>query len=170
MEMKTMLAALLLAAQVGLSSPCLAEASMDFVPARQVERFLRAVYCCDPEGIEALSTADVRISYPIFEQLLGTRVVEGQAAVRALRERFCSRWSDPQLTIHESITEGYGVVLIWSFSATATTGATDAPPEPTRWGGMSYFRLDPDGKVMLELGEESTPGPWVRLNGEAGRH
>lgn len=132
--------------------------------AQRAERFLRAVYCCEQSDLAVMSSDEVCISYPIFEEILGKSAIRGRAAVEAFSERFCSRWSDPVLNIHETVSEGNEVLLLWSFQATSTAG-TD--PESRKWGGMSYFRFDAEGRVTLELGEESTPGPWARLNADA---
>lgn len=67
--------------------------------------------------------------------------------------------TDQELTIHESISEGNNMVMIWSFKAIwAESG------QESRWGGITLIRFDDSGKVVLEVGEESRPGPAGRLN------
>lgn len=32
------------------------------------------------------------------------------------------------------------------------------------WGGITVFNFDESGKIIEEIGEESSPGPWARLH------
>lgn len=126
------------------------------------QRFFRAVYGCSGESLDSLASPDVRMSYPIFEERLGTSVLEGREAVKEFSSGFCQRWSDPEVAI-DKVVSGPGVVaLVWSYSAVS---AVDAGPAPTRsaWGGISVFELDAQGRVAAEYGEESTPGPTARM-------
>ena len=72
----------------------------------------------------------------------------------ALVDRFCQRWTDAQISIHDTVAEGDRVVFLWSFQA-RPVGAPDTDP-PSGWGGITLFRFDEAGKIVAEVGEEST--------------
>lgn len=128
------------------------------------ERFFNGVFGCDPALIEAVGAEEVVVSYPIFESLFGTSSIRGREAVLRFSAGFCSRWSRPVITIHEVLQDGDRVVLVWEFSATPSAAvSTPRSTVSESWGGISFFRFDADGRVIEELGEESTPGPVARL-------
>jgi len=128
------------------------------------EGFFRGVFACEPGGIERFAADTVILSYPIFETRFGTPSIRGRDGVRQFSSGFCQRWSDPVLTVYDAIQEGNRVVLVWGFEALSTQ-APETEPAGTRtgWGGISYFRFTDDGRVALEVGEESTPGPIARV-------
>jgi len=130
------------------------------------ERYLRSVYACAPPGVAALAAASVVVSYPIFDSLFGSPAIRGTKAVSDFSGGFCSRWSNPQLTIHDALQDGNRVVLVWEFQAMGPASAA-APVDagPRRWGGITYLRFDDRGHVVEEIGEESTPGPVERVGG-----
>ena len=151
---------------VGLAIACAGES----VPASgnrlAAEGFLKGVYACDKSGLDTLAAEDIVISYPVFESIFGTSAIRGRTNVAEFADRFCSRWSDPEITIHEVVEEGDRVVMVWEFAATGadedSAGAASGPVRQS-WGGISFLRFDTSGKVIEELGEESTPGPMARL-------
>jgi uncharacterized protein (TIGR02246 family) len=139
---------------------------------RQVERFMRGVYGCDPSVVDELAADSVVLSYPIFEQLYHTPALRGRQAVRRFAEGFCSRWKDGRFTFHESLADGDDVVLVWSFRARFVGPASPggpAPGEEQAWGGITLYRFDDSGKITAEIGEESTPGPMARIAGQRER-
>ncbi len=127
-------------------------------PEETVQRFFRAVYGCTGESLDSLAHADVRMSYPIFAERLGTPVLRGRTAVHEFSAGFCQRWSDPEVTIHEVIADPGRVVLVWSYSA-----IHEGDSARSSWGGISVFEMDDLGRVVAEYGEESTPGPFLRM-------
>jgi hypothetical protein len=133
------------------------------------ERYFRGVYGCNPSIIDELAATNIVVSYPIFEQILQTPAIRGRDAVKGFANRFCSRWSDAQISIDKAIAERDQVVLVWSFRARNIAplqpGQTPSGAEQS-WGGITLFRFGPDNKVVAELGEESAPGPFGRLASE----
>ncbi len=130
------------------------------------EAFFRGVYECDEAAIRAHGSADVSVSYPLFQEVLAQPAIRGIDEVVAFSARFCTRWLEPRITIHDSVVDSARVVLVWSFEARPGAPPTDSidPDAPTvSWGGISYFVLNEDGRVAMELGEESTPGPVARM-------
>ncbi|TFG72044.1 MAG: hypothetical protein E4H27_03395 [Anaerolineales bacterium] len=133
------------------------------------ERFFRGVYGCDPSVVDELAADSVVVSYPIFERLYNTSALRGRKAVRDFAERFCSRWSDAQFTFHEAVAERDRVVLLWSFSARFVSSETGQPNQPPvnqkqSWGGITLYRFNEVGKIVAEIGEESAPGPFERVD------
>jgi hypothetical protein len=130
------------------------------------ERFLRGVYGGDPTVVDDLAAEDVVSSYPVFERLFGTPCIRGRAALKEFATGFGQRWADGQITIHEAVAAGDSVVLVWEFRARRVAAASEEPP-PTdqvhHWGGITFFRFNASGKIVLELGEESAPGPVARV-------
>ncbi len=129
--------------------------------------FFNGIYGCDSTVVDRLASPDVIITYPIFEKLFNTRVLRGQQVVRRFAAGFCSRWAEPQITIHRAISEGENVVLVWSFRARNVGSALpDTPPSNKieSWGGITLFQFDENGKVLAEIGEESVPGPAARTD------
>ena len=131
------------------------------------ERFFRAVYSGDSETVSELAAENIVLSYPVIEQVYGTPALQGREALLVLVGRFGARWTDVRIRIHESIAEGDDVVLFWDYAARAATAAEDTPPAEREhaWGGITLYRFDEAGKIVLELGEESAPGPIARIAG-----
>ena len=126
------------------------------------QAFFRAVYGCTGEPLDSLAHPEVRMSYPIFAERLGTAVLEGREAVERFSAGFCQRWSNPEVTVHEALSDSGHVVLVWSYTA-IDAGAGAAGDREVSWGGISVFEVDESGLVVAEYGEESTPGPIARL-------
>ncbi len=133
----------------------------------RAERFFRGVYAGDPSIVNELASEEILISYPIFEKIFDKNALRGRDDVRSFATGFRSRWSDAQVSIHESLVDENKVVLIWSFQARRVDPAQPhkSPSELQSWGGISFFRFDNAGKIVEEIGEESEPGPFGRLHG-----
>ena len=130
------------------------------------ERLLRSVYGGQPSGIDELISDNIVSSYPIFEQIFKTKAIRGREAFKNFANHFSKKWKDPEITIHERIGENNKVVFIWSFSATMMNddgNGNTIPGESFSWGGFTYYEFDESNKINLEIGEESTPGPFSRL-------
>jgi ketosteroid isomerase-like protein len=130
------------------------------------ERYFQGIYQCDLSVIDELVDENVIVSYPIFETLINTPTNQGREAVKDFHSSFCKRWTDPQLTIHESIAEGDKVVLIWSFKARNKASLQRGDPDDKQiqsWGGITVLHFDESNKIVAEFGEESQPGPYGRL-------
>ena len=130
------------------------------------ERYFRGVYGGDPSVVNELAGEDIVSSYPIFEQLFGSPVVRGRAAMAAFAQRFGAKWIEPRITIHETVAEGDRVVLVWSFRARdrdAVGQAGSADGQAHSWGGITLLRFNGAGQIVEEIGEESAPGPIGRL-------
>ena len=129
------------------------------------EDFFTGVFGCEPELLAQTAAEDVAVSYPIFESLFGTPAIRGRDAVQDFSSGFCSRWLEPTITVHEALQDGNRVVLVWDFSATPQIADSVNSGGVAResWGGISFFRFDAEGRVIEEMGEESTPGPVARL-------
>ncbi len=132
------------------------------------ERFFRGIYGCEPSVVDDLAADSVVVSYPIFKQLYNIDAFRGREAVKDFATGFCSRWTNAQFTFHDAIAEGDNVVLLWSFSARFVGSGTSQPGQPPlnqeqSWGGITLYRFDSAGKIVAEIGEESTPGPIERL-------
>jgi hypothetical protein len=131
------------------------------------ERFFRGVYGCDLTVLDDLASDDFLVSYPIFESLLGKPTIVGREAVKEFTAAFCQRWAEPEVTIHEVLADGETVLLLWSYRArNVAEGLTGQPPtnREHRWGGITLYRFDGDGKIVAEVGEESDPGPAQRVS------
>lgn len=129
------------------------------------EAFFRGVFGGDPSVVDELSAEDVIVSYPIFAELFDIPAIRGRQQVREFSVGFAQRWADATITIHESLAEGDNVVLVWTFEA-RNVGLSPAGRPPTgqlhSWGGISLFRFDGFGRIVADIGEESTPGPFRR--------
>ena len=128
--------------------------------------FLEGLYAGDTSVVDRYAGDDIVISYPVFEQLFGTPTIEGREAVRNFSARFASRWVDGKVSIHETVTDGDTVVLVWGFSARDAASDGPAAEARTSWGGITVYRFDADDRIVLELGEESDPGPASRVAGK----
>jgi hypothetical protein len=147
---------------IGMSS---AADSPDELRAR-AERFFRGVYGGDSSVVDELAADKILISYPIFAKIFKKNVIRGRDEVKTFAAGFGSRWSGTKISIHESLVDGNKVVLIWTFGARRVGGEqpNNALSKPQSWGGISFFRFDNAGKIVEEIGEESEPGPFGRLN------
>jgi ketosteroid isomerase-like protein len=130
------------------------------------EQLFRSIYGGDPSSIDNLVSDDIVSSYPIFEQIFGTKAINGRKALKGFAEGFNERWDDAQVTIHEAIAENKSVVLVWSFSAKRMKTAQDSSVvagQQYSWGGITLFHFNDEGKIRAEIGEESSPGPFERI-------
>lgn len=144
--------------------------SLDVERRAQAERFFRGVYGCSPSVVAELGADNLVMSYPIFAELYNTAAFRGQEAVRGFAERFCRRWKEARFTFHESLADGRNVVLVWSFRARFVGSESPGGPVPGEeqgWGGITLYQFDDSGKIIAEIGEESTPGPMARVTGES---
>jgi hypothetical protein len=146
-----------------LMAACRAEPNAGSNLAPVAERFFRAVYECVDADLAELASPEVRMSYPIFAERLGTSVLEGLDAVEGFSRGFCQRWSNPTVVVHEAIATDRRAVLVWSFSATSQIAESEDEGRAS-WGGITVFHFDDEGRVIAEFGEESTPGPVIRMN------
>lgn len=123
------------------------------------ERFMRGVYDCEPSVVQELAADSVLISYPIFQEMFGTPAIRGRDDVEAFASRFCSQWKDAELTITDAVADSDRVVFVWSFEARDVESDQRAT-----WGGITLYRFNASGKIVAEIGEESSPGPVARLS------
>lgn len=123
----------------------------------RAQEYFRGVYGGEPEVVDTLAAKDVVSTYPIFKNLFKTPALQGQTAVKDFALGFSQRWDNAQIKFHEAIAEGSQVVLLWSFRARRVE-----TKEEHSWGGITYFRFDVSGRIVAEIGEESTPGPFER--------
>lgn len=114
--------------------------------------------------VDELASQDIVVSYPVFETLFGRATLRGRAALEGLVARFCEKWQSPHFEFHEAIVDGNRVVLVWSFGA-REAGAAPGVGDHS-WGGITLLRFDEGGKIAVEIGEESEPGPmaWLRMS------
>jgi hypothetical protein len=159
----------LIAAMVLLLGGCVKpNLNQSTVPVPTAQRFFSGIYACDPSVVDALADDSVRISYPIFSAIFGKPVLKGKSEVKAFATRFCSRWRNPVVRFDESFGSQDRVVLVWSFTAQSSGEGSDesvSADSVHSWGGISVIRFNSVGKIVEELGEESTPGPYGRLAG-----
>lgn len=151
---------------IGLFSACETSKNTNQEQKKLAEQLFRSVYGGDPSQIDSLVSNDVVSSYPIFEQLFGTKAIRGREALKNFAIGFGERWNDTKVTVHEAIAEDESVVLIWSFSAKRMTTEQDSSEVAVQeysWGGITLFRFNESDKIIAEIGEESTPGPIKRL-------
>jgi len=130
------------------------------------ERYFRGIYACDSTVVDELCADDIAVSYPVFEQLFNTSAIRGRDAVRHFASGFCSRWAEAKVTFHEAIAESNSVVLVWSFQG-RNIGSARPDVQPSgkveSWGGITLIRFNKAGKIEAEVGEESGPGPFERM-------
>lgn len=132
----------------------------------KAEQLFRSVYGGHPNQVDSLVTDNIISSYPIFEQIFAKRVIRGRESYKNFALGFAQRWKDAQITINETIAEDNDVVLVWSFSAKRITTTTDSSfiaNQEYSWGGITLFQFDEYGKITREIGEESSPGPFGRI-------
>ena len=129
------------------------------------EQFLRGLYTGDTSIVENMAAEEIVISYPIFKKIYGTYSICGREAVKNFSIRFAKRFIEGQVTMHESIAERNCVIIVWSFRArdTASAEQNSGSDDFQSWGGITLYRFDDSGKIVLEVGEESEPGPFGRL-------
>ena len=133
------------------------------------ERFVRGEYGCDPSVIDELTADSIKISYPIFEKLFGTPVIRGKDSAKQFITHFCETWKERKITIHNTVAEGNNVVFLWSFSArNVASGSPGEQPDSLvyNWGGITLIQFNNEGKIITEIGEESTPGPLARITSD----
>lgn len=128
------------------------------------ERYFRAVYTGRGDGLDDLVAPDIVVSYPIFQDRFGTPALRGREAVKNFARGFGSRWSDAEVIIYDSVVDEEAVVLVWSFRA-RWMGPNEGDGEDVErsWGGITLIKFDEQRRVIMELGEESEPGPSGRL-------
>jgi len=143
--------------------------SSDVVDGYEVvaEKFFRGVYGGDQSVVGECAADDIVISYPIFQTLFNSPIIKGRNAVVNFINRFSTKWKEPKITVHETITEGKSVVLVWSFQARDafydSSSQSDAGPHKS-WGGITVYHFNEAGEIETEVGEESEPGPIGRLS------
>jgi hypothetical protein len=130
-------------------------------------RWFRGVYESDPTVVSELAAKDIVISYPIFQKLFGKPALRGKEAAKGFASGFSQRWTETEVTFHETVVKDSQVFLVWSFKG-RNVGCVRDDTEPTReiheWGGITLIRFNDEGKIVAEIGEESEPGPMGRLN------
>ena len=133
---------------------------------KRAELLFRSVY----EGgnitnIENLTNEEIVASYPIFEQIFNKNAIHGREAYKQFAIGFNTRWKNCRVTIDETIRQEDKVVLIWSFSAQRVNEnePNNSSDQQHNWGGITFFRFDESGKIIEEIGLESTPGPFGRM-------
>jgi SnoaL-like domain len=132
------------------------------------ERYFRGIYECDSSVVDELAADSIVVSYPVFQTLLGKPALRGRQAVKDFSGHFCKRWIGGDATVYDVVYEDDSAVLMWSFRAKDGTSPT---AEESAWGGITLIRFNTKGKIVAEVGEESTPGPAARLaadNSESG--
>ena len=127
--------------------------------------FLRGIYTGDPSVVDQIAAPDIVVSYPIFNEVFKTPVVRGRDAVRDFAIGFGKRWIDASVTVRQVMADGDAVVLVWEFQAQSANPDKSRAAEPSKkaWGGVTIYRFNESNQIMLELGEESTPGPMARV-------
>lgn len=150
--------------QLGFSSAFLSEDS-DVRRKKLAVEFLRGIYTGNPTVVDQIAAPDIVVSYPIFAEIFKTPAIRGTDAVRDFAIGFSKRWVDPSVTVRHAIADGDAVVLVWEFEARSVDRGNSGNPESTKeaWGGVTLYRFNDSDQIMLELGEESTPGPVARV-------
>ena len=127
---------------------------------RIAEQLFRNVYGSNYTKIDSLISDDMEASYPVFEQIFGSKVIRGREAYKNFAIGFNRRWTDAQVTIRESIAENESVVLVWSFSARRIKTEQDSSgveKQQYRWGGFTLYHFNKSGKIISESGIEDSP-------------
>ena len=127
--------------------------------------FLRGIYTGDSSVVDQIAASDIVVSYPIFTDVFNTPVIRGRDAVRDFAIGFGKRWIDASVTVRHVMADGDAVVLVWEFQARSADPDNSGDAEQSReaWGGVTLYRFNESNEIMLELGEESTPGPVARV-------
>lgn len=124
----------------------------------QAQQYFQGVYCGQPAAVMDRVDEEIVLSYPIFQQLFGASVLRGLKALEHFMADFSGSWTEGEVTFHETIAEDRKVVLVWSFTARRIE-----TNQVHHWGGVTLIRFNEAGKVIAEIGEESTPGPIARV-------
>lgn len=138
---------------------------------RIAEQLFRAVYGGDLALVDTLTGQEIVASYPVFARLFGTPAIRGLKQYQTHAVNFQKVWADCEIVVHDSLEEGDRVVLVWSFEgrfAGSSVSGGYRRDQVYRWGGITLFRFDAQGKVVAEIGEESDPGPYGRLQAGTG--
>lgn len=123
-----------------------------------VKKFLIATYTGDTSLVDSHASENIKISYPIFTKIFNSPLLEGKEKLKNFITHFAAKFTDGKITIHETVSQDNNIIFIWSFDAVNTESGNNE-----YWGGITLYKLDSNGKISLELGEESTPGPVARL-------
>jgi ketosteroid isomerase-like protein len=150
--------------QLGLSPPIPSE-DADAKRKKLAVEFLRGIYTGDPAVVDQIAAPDIVVSYPIFGEIFKTPVIRGREAVRDFAIGFGKRWVDADVTMQHVMADDDAVVLVWEFQARRADSGNSGDAESTKraWGGVTLYRFNESDQIMLELGEESTPGPAARV-------
>lgn len=133
---------------------------------RIAEQLFRSVYGGNYTEIDSLISDSIEASYPIFEQIFGSVTIRGREAYKNFSIGFNKRWTDGQITIHETIAEDESVVLVWSYKANRILTEPDSSGVETEeysWNGFTLYHFNKAGKIISETGEESSPVPIENL-------
>lgn len=133
---------------------------------RIAEQLFRSVYGGNYTEIDSLIGDDIEASYPIFEQIFGSKTIRGREAYKNFTIGFNKRWTDAQITIHETIAEDKSIVLVWSFKAIRIQTEQDSSRverQKYSWNGFTLYHFNESGKIISETGEESSPEPIENL-------
>lgn len=127
--------------------------------------FLRGIYTGDSSVVDQIAAPDIVVSYPIFGEVFQTPAIRGRDAVRAFAIGFGKRWIDASVKVRQVMADGDAVVLVWEFKAKSASpdNSSEAESSERAWGGVTLYRFNESDQIMLELGEESTPGPAARV-------
>ena len=129
------------------------------------EKYLRSVYGGEGTQLETFAHENIVVTYPAFEEILKVQAIKGRDEVKQFAIGFSKRWEGENIQINETIGEGDKVFLLWSFSAkkSNTLGIDSMDVDKVySWGGISMIQFDEANKIVAEIGEESTPGPYAR--------
>ena len=150
--------------QLGLP-PTMAAEDADAKRKRLAVDFLRGIYAGDPSVVDNIAAPDIVVSYPIFGEIFKKPAIRGREAVRDFAIGFGERWVDANVTVRRVMAHGNEVVVVWDFQARSASPGNSGEAESTKtaWGGITIYRFNGSDQIMLELGEESTPGPSARV-------
>lgn len=157
---------LCIVALTGVSACASVEPVRDIERGQRASDFLRGVYGGDTAVVDNYAAPDIVLSYPVFEKIFGAPQLQGRDAVKKFIKGFSKRWVDATVTVRKTLIDGDSVVLIWEFRARrADVIISDEVSSDgvSAWGGITYYRFDADGRIVEEIGEESTPGPAARV-------
>lgn len=133
---------------------------------KRAEQYFEAIYGGTLSGLDNLVSEHVVSTYPVYEEILGSKAIRGRDELKEFATGFNRRWKDPWFKIHEAISDGKRVVLVWSFRAKRVNIEPDSSMtdgQEYSWGGITLFHFNASGKITEEIGEESSPGPMARL-------
>ncbi|CAG5087748.1 nuclear transport factor 2 family protein [Parvicella tangerina] len=124
------------------------------------EQLFHSVYGGNLSEIDSLISDDIVASYPIFEQIFGSKSIQGREAYKNFAIGFNKRWTDAKINIHETIAEDKSVVLVWSFSAKRIKTEQDTSEVEKNlysWDGITLYHFNEMGEVISETGKEGSP-------------